>query len=276
MRGLTVNKQRKYKNGVLVGRGIEWTDYTSNPMGGCLHGCKWVMPDGSVANCYAEDVAEGIASRTYPQGFEHYYWNPEEMSKWKTLRAGSRVFVGSMADIFGAWVPSEDITSLIDHIREVPNVTFQLLTKNPRRMLDFEFPRNAWLMASTPPNVMNKNFRTGVDMNENTLSDRQREALFINTLLVLKQLQERGNVTAISAEPLTIDASKYLYEYHGVDWIIVGAASNGKTYYAPDEMWVKRLALYADLHKIPLFYKGNLKVLPWAAEHWHEEFPNGC
>lgn len=30
-------------------RGIEWCDYTNNPIGGCLHGCKWDMPEYSAA-----------------------------------------------------------------------------------------------------------------------------------------------------------------------------------------------------------------------------------
>lgn len=28
-------------------RGIEWTDYTWNPVGGCQHKCRWQMPDHS-------------------------------------------------------------------------------------------------------------------------------------------------------------------------------------------------------------------------------------
>ena len=52
-------------------KGIEWTrirradgsvlpGYTWNPTGGCLHGCTWQMPDGSVTECYAKTVAERI------------------------------------------------------------------------------------------------------------------------------------------------------------------------------------------------------------------------
>jgi protein gp37 len=54
-----VNKQYKDPNH----RGIEWTQYTWNPIAGCLHGCAWTMPDGAVANCYAEDVADRLAPK---------------------------------------------------------------------------------------------------------------------------------------------------------------------------------------------------------------------
>lgn len=38
--------QFKLRNG---GRGIEWCDETRNVIGGCPHGCRWQMPDGTLA-----------------------------------------------------------------------------------------------------------------------------------------------------------------------------------------------------------------------------------
>ena len=49
-----MNKQ--YKN--PQSRGISWTDFTWNPVRGCLHECQWRMPDGEIAICYAKLVAE--------------------------------------------------------------------------------------------------------------------------------------------------------------------------------------------------------------------------
>lgn len=49
-------------------RGIEWCDETRNPTGGCLHQCRWEMPDGTIAICYAENLAEhGVAKKGYPE-----------------------------------------------------------------------------------------------------------------------------------------------------------------------------------------------------------------
>ncbi len=60
------------------GRGIEWCIETRNAIGGCMHECRWQMPDGSVAICYAEHLAEdGVAKRAYSQGFKHHYFRPK-------------------------------------------------------------------------------------------------------------------------------------------------------------------------------------------------------
>mgnify|MGYP002148265646 CR=1 FL=1 len=151
-----VNKQKKFKNGVLVGRGIEWTDYTWNPIGGCFHACQWQMPDGSIANCYAEDVADRVAQKAYLNGFEHHYWNPNELNAPMGLRLPSRIFVGSMADVFGHWVPDEQIKAVLDVALVNPEHTFQFLTKNPRRVLDFakDIPANCWIGASTSSSAL--------------------------------------------------------------------------------------------------------------------------
>src|SRR5262249_59702191 len=67
-------------------RGIEWCDEARNATSGCLHDCMWVMPDGTVAVCYAKMLAEhGVAKRAYPHGFEHHYWRPQAL---KQLVAG--------------------------------------------------------------------------------------------------------------------------------------------------------------------------------------------
>src|SRR5262245_8968781 len=71
------------------GRGIEWCDETRNVLGGCMHECKWKMPDGTVAGCYAKMLAEhGVAKRAYPHGFEHHYWRPEELPKLSAGKDG--------------------------------------------------------------------------------------------------------------------------------------------------------------------------------------------
>ena len=62
------------------GRGIEWCDETRNATGGCMHDCKWEMPDGTVAGCYAKQLAEsGVAKAGYPHGFEHHYFRPSSL-----------------------------------------------------------------------------------------------------------------------------------------------------------------------------------------------------
>ena len=75
-----MNAQEKTRDGKVVGRGIQWTDYTFNPVAGCFHRCRWTMPDGSVAICYAEEIAKKFTTG-YPLGFEHHYWRPQNLTE---------------------------------------------------------------------------------------------------------------------------------------------------------------------------------------------------
>lgn len=256
------------KQETRTGRGVEWTTYTWNPIGGCFHNCRWHMPDGTVAICYAEDVAENVATKAYPRGFQNYYWNPKRLQEPATVQTPSRIFVGSMADVFGSWVPTKDIRDILQVILDNPQHQFQLLTKNPRRAQDFMayIPDNAWIGVSTPPD----------EMFGKPLSDHQRRRMFGAALSIMRDL--RGSThTWLSAEPLTFDVTSLEQWDDGsglpFEWVVIGAASRGRQYFAPDEQIVRSLVSACDASGIPVFYKGNLRVLPWARERWREEQP---
>lgn len=263
MIGGVMNKQYKSP----TSRGIEWTDYTWNPISGCFHACQWAMPDGSIANCYAEDVATRVAGSAYPHGFEHHYWKPEALEEPAKLRKSSRIFVGSMADVFGHWVPEEQINAVLSVCRHNPQHTFQFLTKNPRRVLQFDWriPKNCWIGASTPPDFMWGK----------ALSDVQRQRMLKTTLDTLHSVRQTGIVTWLSAEPITIDVGAALMTYPGrsIDWMVIGAASNGAQKYAPSDELVRGAVRAADMLDVTLFFKGNLRTSPYASENWREEFP---
>src|SRR4051812_26954397 len=98
--------------------GIEWTrvqlkngdvlpGYTANPVRGCKHQCRWRMPDGNIAICYAEETAEGIAKRAYPKGFSELQWHPEALTEIEKHTESCGIFIDSMSDLFGAQVPDE-------------------------------------------------------------------------------------------------------------------------------------------------------------------------
>lgn len=273
-----LNKQGKVVKGKVVG-GIEWTKtllhdgterqgYTWNPIKGCFHACGWTMPDGTVANCYAEDVAQRVAGKAYPQGFEHHYWKPELLEEPVNQQTPSRIFVGSMTDLFGHWVPNEQITQVLEVCVKAPWHTFQFLTKNPVKAAEFVIPHNAWIGASSPPDFMwNK-----------PLSNKQKMRMLHRTLEILPQAigpnGDEKRIHWMSAEPLSWNITPILSEHPGVlDWIVIGAASSGKTYYPPDERFVRELVDFCDATGIKVFFKGNLRSLPWAAANWREDFP---
>ncbi len=149
-----MNKQFKIIDGERIPAGIEWTDYTWNPIAGCLHDCRWTMPDGKVAVCYAETVASGLAQKAYPDGFEHHYCHAERLSAPLGLKTPSKIFAVSMGDLFGHWVPELHIKGVLRAIQKSPRHTFQLLTKNPVRAKRFVYSLNTWVGASSPPDYM--------------------------------------------------------------------------------------------------------------------------
>ncbi len=136
------------------GRGIEWCDETRNATGGCLHDCKWKMPDGTWAGCYAKDLAEsGVAKKAYPQGFEHHYWRPGML---RQLIAGSEpllIFCDSMSDLFARNVPQEHVHATLDAIGSARHHTYQSLTKAAPMLLKYldRLPPNLWVGVSSPP-----------------------------------------------------------------------------------------------------------------------------
>lgn len=241
--------------------GIEWTEYTWNPVGGCAHECKWRMPDGHIAQCYAKGIAEGLARSTYPSGFAHHYWRPEALSEPLVLRRPSKIFLDSMSDLMGAWVPEEQIRKVLETVWQADWHTFQLLTKNAPRLLKFrnEFPPNLWVGVSLPPTYF-----LGRE-----LTQRQQRNLYGRSLDVLARLKETVSVTWMSFEPLSFDAAESL-QHHDVpiDWAVIGAASNGSTYFQPDYEHAVNLLNVLNEYNVPVFFKGNLK-----ARRIRREFP---
>lgn len=264
-----MNKQGRLVDGKVVG-GIEWTKtvlddgterqgYTWNPVAGCAHGCRWIVK-GQTAICYAEATAHGVARAAYPQRFAHHYWHPEILDEPLGVRESSRIFLDSMSDLMGAWVPREQIEAVLGMCQTAKWHTFQLLTKNAPRLLKFKngFPPNVWIGVSMPPDVMFGH----------TLSRHQQERMLAVALDTLSQLPGE-NTTWMSFEPLSWDVTPILKGFpDALSWAVIGAASNGRTYYQPNPEHVNRLLDVLDANNCPVFFKGNLE---WDARR--EEFP---
>jgi protein gp37 len=246
-----MNKQAKSE----TRRGIEWTDYTWNPVGGCQHGSRWEMPDGSVAECYAETVAERVAQAAYPYGFEHHYFRPELLEEPLRLAQPSRVFLDSMSDLMGHWVPTEQIDSVLEICSRASWHQFQLLTKNAPRLLEFSFPSNVWVGVSAPPSIMFGK----------RLSQTQQARMLERMLAVLDKVD--ADIRWMSIEPLSFDIAPQL-ESANLQWAVIGAATNGPKAYQPEPEWVQNVLDVLDARGTPVFFKGNLVWCPW-----RDEFP---
>jgi protein gp37 len=217
-----MNKQQNGRGG----RGIEWCDYTWNPVRGCQHGCRWTMPDGTVAECYAETIAERVAQRAYAQGFEHHYWNPNVLDEPLKQKVPSRIFLDSMSDLMGHWVPKEQVEQVLDICRQAHWHTFQLLTKNAPRLKEFDFPPNVWVGVSAPPSIM---FGRPLSLDQQT---RMLETM----LKVLRDI--RVPIRWMSIEPLSFDIAPLLVDSN-LQWAVIGAATNGAKAYRMGSKCVK-------------------------------------
>ena len=255
-------------------RGIEWCDETLNPTGGCMHDCKWVMPDGTVAGCYAKKLAEnGVAKANYPQGFEYHYWRPHLL---RQLTAGNQpllIFCDSMSDLFAANVPGEHIRAVLGAMRQAPHHTYQSMTKAAPQLLKYaaDLPPNLWVGVSSPPDWFMGN----------RLSQRLQESMLHRSLDVLQEVKAKtGNIVWMSAEPISWDLTVVIGKDHPLDWMVVGAASAGPRYFQPNVSHVRNLLEVVDETETPLFYKGNIRTLfntsdlsSEAFNRWREDFP---
>lgn len=250
-------------------RGIEWANtwgvyqgYTSNPVSGCVHQCRWEMPTGEVAICYAEAIANRLATKAYPQWFSHLSFHPEEFEAIDNLKEPSGIFLGSMSDLVGAQVPAGWIQATIACIRRNPQHIFYVLTKNPPRLKQFEWPENAWVGVSAPPSFMfGKQWTI-----------EQQTRWYDAALTTLGEIDVPIRWTSV--EPLSWDVSGLLQKHwNHYEWAVIGAASNGAKTYQPDEAVFRKAWIAMGGH--PVFLKGNIdrRLAVRVCGHWLEEWP---
>lgn len=260
-----MTKQYKPATG---GRGIEWTCRTVNALGGCKHACRWTMPDGTTAVCYAEELANnGLARAGYPHGFEHHYFRPNVLKVLADNKQPELRFMDSMSDMFGSWVPEEHLTAVFEAMAQAPQHAYQGLTKAPGRIRKYinHLPPNLWVGASSAPDIM-----MGKE-----LTDQQKTAYTLKALSALREVKETaGNIVWMSLEPVSWDMA-HLFVDHPLDWVVIGAATNGPQKFMPEESHIEKLLDVFDASGTAVFFKGNIRKLidtrpDW---RWREDFP---
>ncbi|MCJ7444793.1 MAG: phage Gp37/Gp68 family protein [Methanotrichaceae archaeon] len=201
---------------------IEWAHWTWNPVTGCKHDCKY---------CYARD----IANRFYEQGFEPTF-HQDRLDAPKNTPMDSRyplnVFVCSMADLFGDWVPQEWIDRVLDVCWDHSEWNFIFLTKNPKRLPTIKWPPNAWVGAT-------------VDVQSRVQP----------TIEALKNVKAR--VRFVSCEPLQ---EPITFDEMPFEWIIIGgrSRSSGEPEFYPQSSWIEDLVAQARQHDLKVYQKPNL------------------
>ena len=203
---------------------IEWTDNTWNPIRGLglnRWQCQKISP--GCDNCYASTMNHRWGGDEYlPSSTLWPAVRLDEQalslpSTWKTPR---RVFVCSMTDLFGEWVPPDWQHAIFEVMRECPQHQFQVLTKRPSIMQ--YFARSYYVGRSPLPNVW-----LGVSIEDDRYCWRAE---------VLKKIP--AAVRFISAEPLIGPLPSLPLE--GIDWLIAGGES-GSRHRPMDVDWVREL-----------------------------------
>ena len=283
---------------------IDWADSTWNPVTGCLHGCEYCYaraianrfgwhanePDINERVLYEIPVFDG-KKQPYPFDFAptFHQYRLGEPAAWTKPRT---IFVCSMADLFGDWVPDEWIKQVFEACEAAPQHRFLFLTKNPTR-----FGRiNGW-------NHQYNNEYAKDNMWFGTTITRQYE------LNRIRELPYGNAHTFLSIEPILerIDLDRYLpttdtrwhcsycghytdtYTNHcgscgrrggysgsfrkqPVNWIILGAESgNRKGKVTPRREWIDSIVQICDERKIPVFMKESLRGL--MGDDFRQEFP---
>jgi protein gp37 len=125
---------------------VSWANWTWNPVTGCNHGCKF---------CYAREIANSDRmAAVYPFQFAPAFHDYRLTAPANTKRKPSgdprdgRVFVCSMADLFGKWVPEEWIEKVFQACANSPEWEYLFLTKWPRRYSMLASLPKAWFGAS--------------------------------------------------------------------------------------------------------------------------------
>ena len=252
---------------------IDWCDSTWNPVTGCLHGCEY---------CYARKIAErfganqipifadypvlhepvrctdtyaymrdaGISTgkiQPYPFGFlpTFHRYKLDEPKHWKKPR---NIFVCSMADMFGEWVPDEWIEQVFAACDAAPWHRYLFLTKNPKRYVDL-YAKNILPIG--------KRYWYGT-----TVTTPEQPFFY-------SRVPDDNPHTFVSIEPIMGSFGKIK---NRPDWVIVGAETgNRKGKVAPCKEWIDEIADECKRCRTPIFMKESLRDLMGA--DFRQEFP---
>lgn len=254
---------------------IEWCTHTWNPVTGCRNGCSYCYarrfidrfaphpcewPDEQLseakgaAGCFVsekpvkllDESGKYIRSTPYPMGFLptfHRYM----MDYPRKRLIPSVVFVCSMADLFGDWVPDEWIAEVLEACKEAPQHVYLFLTKNPSRYM--ELARKGVLPEE--PNFWYGSTITGPE-------DSFWWSDYHNTFVSMEPLLQ-------PFEGVGAQAVKK------VGWCIIGAMTGpGSKAHQPKREWVESIVADAKTAGVPVFMKDNLKGV------WRDQLLREC
>lgn len=167
---------------------------------------------------------------------------------------GQTIFVCSMADLFGEWVPDAWIEEVFQACAAAPQHRYLFLTKNPKRYIALS-EKGLLPDANTANNLW---FGTSAPTPDHEVFWSENHRCFASIEPILGDFPRNGIP-------------------NNVDWVIVGAETGTrKGMVKPNRSWIENLMLMCDESLTPLFMKNSLREL--MGEDFTREFPwaDGC
>lgn len=208
-------------------------------------------------SCIPYQESDPAKKAPYPFYFDPTFhrYKLNELARWKKSRT---IFVCSMADLFGEWVPDEWIEAVINACLAAPQHRYLFLTKNPARYMHLI---SNGIIPENQPNFWFGSTATIPEM-EFFWCDEVNTFVSIEPILApFEDLTDEG------VDP----ASK-------TNWIIVGAETgNRKNKVVPQKSWIDEIVSAAKKAGTPVFMKESLREI--MGDDFKQEFPwevNGC
>ena len=211
-----------------------WVSHTWNPIKGCDFQCNY---------CYVKKAV----SRGYDAHIRIDIGDLEETRIGK----GKIIFVGSMGDMFGEWVPKEWIVHVLEHCAVYPENEYVFQSKNPKRFSEFKFPRPARTLLGTT--IETDEYPKGFQTRAPSIAER------VGAMLKLYPMRR-----FVTIEPIMdFDLSNLLriVEMIKPEFVTAGADSKGHGLKEPAPEKVLKLIGGLNEMKVEIRQKSNLERL---------------
>lgn len=259
---------------------IDWCDFSWNPVTGCRHTCEYCYArkqarrfSGDIRlNKRSEQLGQvmhknegqpAYCTFTLPAPFKNYEGKvvPFPVGFEPTLheyrlqmpaqkKKPANIFVCSMADLFGEWVPDKWICRVFEACEAAPWHNYLFLTKNPNRYCELansgKLPKHDnWWYGTTVTNKGQRIFGGSISYN-----------------------------TFISVEPLKEYLDMGLGSFGGAQWIIVGAETgNRRGKVTPKREWIENIIEAASITHAAVLLKDSKEMRTVWGDDLIQEFP---